>query len=231
MILTEARLEANRRNAQFSTGPRTDEGKNRSKLNAFRHGLTAQVVVMPEEDLKRYQSFCQDFFTDWMPANTTETQLVQTLIDTQWRLNRSRANENSFFALGHFGTAADIDPGDPEIHAALTAARMLLDRSRDFDNLSKHELRLTRIFQSTIKLLRELQTERKQRETYEIRQAADNFKLHEMKKIPYHPSVDGFVLTNDDIHAWLDRQIRAYEASIAKQVGYDEADFAKAVGT
>ena len=50
---------------------------------------------------------------------------------------------------------------------------MLLDRSRDFDNLSKHEQRLTRIFQSTIKLLRELQTERKERESREIRQAAD----------------------------------------------------------
>ncbi len=74
MKITEARLAANRRNAQFSTGPRTDHGKNRSKLNAFRHGLTAQIVVMPEEDLKRYQTFCQGFFTDWMPANTTETR-------------------------------------------------------------------------------------------------------------------------------------------------------------
>ena len=231
MKMTEARLEANRRNAQLSTGPRTDHGKNRSKLNAFRHGLTAQIVVMPEEDLKRYQTFCQDFFTDWMPANTTETQLVQTLIDTQWRLNRARANENSFFALGHFGTAADIDPGDPEIHAALTAARMLLDRSRDFDNLSKHEQRLTRIFQSTIKLLRELQTERKQHETHNIRQAADNLKLHEMKKIPYDPRADGFVLTNAAIHTYLDRQQRNYEARVAKEVGYDEAKFAKAVGS
>jgi hypothetical protein len=231
MKLTEARLDANRRNAQLSTGPRTEEGKNRSKLNAFRHGLTAQVVVMPEEDLKRYQTFCQGFFTDWMPANTTETQLVQTLIDTQWRLNRSRANENSLFALGHFGTAADIDPGDPEIHAALTAARMLLDRSRDFDNVSKHEQRLTRIFHSTIKLLSELQAARKKREEDEIEQAADNLQLHEMKKIPYDPRADGFVLTNADINTWLDRKERKYEAKVAKKVRYDEAEFAKAFGT
>lgn len=231
MNLTEARLEANRRNAALSTGPRTEEGKNRSKLNAMRHGLTAQVVVMPEEDLQRYQAFGQGFFTDWTPANTTETQLVQTLIDTQWRLNRARANENSFFALGHFGTAANIDPGDPEIHAALTAARMLLDRSRDFDNLSKHEQRLTRIFQSTIKLLRELQVERKQRENGEMEQAADNFQLYEMKQIPYDPREDGFVLTNSVIANWLDRQERKKEAAQAKKVFFDQAEFAKAVGT
>ena len=229
MNLTEARLEANRRNAALSTGPRTEDGKNRSKLNAIRHGLTAQVIVMPQEDLVRYQTFCQGFFTDWTPVNTTEKQLVQTLIDTQWRLNRARAHENSFFALGHFGTPADINPGDPEIHASLTAARMLLDRSRDFDNLSKHEQRLTRIFQSTLKLLRELQVERKQRESEEIQQAADNFQLHEMKQIPYNPRVDGFVLTNRDIATWLDRQERKKEAATAKKLFFDKAQFVKAV--
>ncbi|MDQ2948965.1 MAG: hypothetical protein M3Y27_23995 [Acidobacteriota bacterium] len=52
-----------------------------------------------------------------------------------------------------------------------------------------------------------------------------------MKKIPYHPRLDGFVLTNAAIHIYLARQQRNHEARVAKEVGYDEAKFAKAVGT
>jgi hypothetical protein len=43
-----AQIAANRRNAHKSTGPRTEEGKNRSRCNAFRHGLTAQVTLMTD---------------------------------------------------------------------------------------------------------------------------------------------------------------------------------------
>ena len=46
-----ARDEVNRANALLSTGPKTEEGKQRSSLNALRHGLTGQTVVMPTEDL------------------------------------------------------------------------------------------------------------------------------------------------------------------------------------
>jgi hypothetical protein len=45
-------VKTNRANAQLSTGPRTPAGKQRSSLNALRHGLTGQIVVMPTEDLE-----------------------------------------------------------------------------------------------------------------------------------------------------------------------------------
>ena len=50
MIVSEARREANRRNAQLSTGPRTEAGKDRSRRNALTHGLSAEVVRLPEDD-------------------------------------------------------------------------------------------------------------------------------------------------------------------------------------
>ena len=52
-------LAANLANALKSTGPRTDEGKKRSALNAVRHGLTGHVVVMPGEDLAVYRKYCE----------------------------------------------------------------------------------------------------------------------------------------------------------------------------
>ena len=52
---TPNRAEINRENAQHSTGPKTEAGKKQSSLNALRHGLTGQIVVMPTEDLAAYQ--------------------------------------------------------------------------------------------------------------------------------------------------------------------------------
>src|ERR1700687_700159 len=81
------RAAINRANAQHSTGPRTEAGKQRSRLNAMRHGLTGQTVVLPEDDLDKYQKCNQEFFTHCKPKGPIEIQFVQTLADT-WRLNR-----------------------------------------------------------------------------------------------------------------------------------------------
>src|SRR5580698_2676658 len=98
-----------------STGPRTPEGKKTSALNALRHGLTGRVVVMPYEDLNAYHAFCKQLLADLAPETTLERQYAQTFCDTQWRLNRARAIEDSMLALGHFEAAGEIDPGHPEI--------------------------------------------------------------------------------------------------------------------
>src|SRR5689334_2459220 len=82
------RIAINRANAAYSTGPRTDAGKQRSSLNATKHGLTAQTVVLPSEDPAQYESHRRQFFDEHQPATPTETQLVQELVDTAWRLNR-----------------------------------------------------------------------------------------------------------------------------------------------
>jgi hypothetical protein len=84
----EHRTRANRANARLSTGPRTESGKQRSSLNALRHGLTAQTAVLPTEDPEAYQGHIQQFLDEYAPANATETQLVHEIANTAWRLNR-----------------------------------------------------------------------------------------------------------------------------------------------
>ena len=87
------RAAINRTNSQHSTGPRTAAGKQRSSLNAIRHGLTARTAVLSSEDLAAYQRHCRQFVDEYQPANATETQLVQDLADTSWRLNRIPASK------------------------------------------------------------------------------------------------------------------------------------------
>src|SRR5947209_4155337 len=231
MPLSDAQRDANRANAQHSTGPRTPEGKHRSSLNAYRHGLTAQVVVLTEEDLKAYQSFCQDFFEDLDPKTSVEQQLVQTLIDTQWLLNHCHAQEHSLFALGHFTEAADIDVGNREVHSMLTSARQLSGKFHELDVLSRHGQRLSRRFQSTLQQLQALQASRREREQQELSNAADIRKLHEMKEIPYNPAEFGFVLKIPQIDTYLRLTETLGQASLAKQVGYDREEFRRKSGT
>src|ERR1700704_5321978 len=94
------RAAVNKANAQKSTGPRTAAGKQRSSLNALRHGLTGQTIVLPTEDQSAYQRHSQAFLGEYQPKEATETQLVQSLIDTSWQLNRASAVETNLFSLG-----------------------------------------------------------------------------------------------------------------------------------
>jgi hypothetical protein len=71
-----------------STGPRTDEGKRKSALNATRHGLTGRTIVMPYEDMEAYHTFCKELFEDLAPETPLERQYAQTFCE--WSMAFSR---------------------------------------------------------------------------------------------------------------------------------------------
>ena len=66
---SDHRAAVNRANAQHSTGPRTEAGKQRSKLNALRHGLTGHTIVVPAEDQAAYQRHSQSFLDEYQPQS------------------------------------------------------------------------------------------------------------------------------------------------------------------
>ncbi len=92
MYVSEARLEANRRNAQRSTGPKTAEGKERSRANALKHGLCSSVVVA--EDAQAIAERTEQFFKTLRPQNhyhcwiVTEIALCTLQIDRSERMQR-----------------------------------------------------------------------------------------------------------------------------------------------
>src|SRR5258708_13327432 len=99
MNVTEEKINANRENAHHSTGPRTDEGKARSKLNGLRHGLSGQTVVLPTEDMTVYLAFVEKQFIALEPDSDIERQLAQRYANEQWRLNRCTTAPNSYIPL------------------------------------------------------------------------------------------------------------------------------------
>ncbi len=118
---------------------------------------------MPYEDMEAYHRFCEELLTDLAPETPVERQYAQTFCDTQWRLNRMRSIEDAMLSLGHFEEAGNIDTEHPQVHAALTAARVFRDDSQSFVNISLYEQRLQRTLEKSLKQLQTLQAERKAR--------------------------------------------------------------------
>ena len=90
-------IEANRRNALKSTGPITPEGKERSRRNAVRHGLTAETVITGFEDAEDYRAFEQAVTADYDAESAVERELVLRLASVLWRLRRATEIETALF--------------------------------------------------------------------------------------------------------------------------------------
>jgi len=90
-------IEANRRNALKSTGPTTPEGKERSRCNAVRHGLTAETVIAALEDIEDYQAFKAAVISDYDAESAVERELVLRLASVLWRLRRATGIESALF--------------------------------------------------------------------------------------------------------------------------------------
>jgi hypothetical protein len=86
---TTKRAEANRRNARKSTGPKTPEGKDRSKFNALKHGLNAKTLVLPGEDAGAFQDRLDAWAADLKPCNDVEHILVERSATLSWQLERA----------------------------------------------------------------------------------------------------------------------------------------------
>jgi hypothetical protein len=87
-MTTEKQNEANRINAEKSTGPLTDEGKQRSSQNALKHGLLAKRSVIPGEDPAEFDALVTWFENTFNPSNAYEASLVRQMADAGWRLKR-----------------------------------------------------------------------------------------------------------------------------------------------
>jgi hypothetical protein len=92
-------IEANRRNALKSTGPRSQDGKQQSSRNAVRHGLTAETVIEPLEDLEDYKAFEQAVAADYDAESAVERELILRLASLLWRLRRATSIETGLLSI------------------------------------------------------------------------------------------------------------------------------------
>jgi hypothetical protein len=129
-------IEANRRNALKSTGPKTEAGKEASRRNAVRHGLTAETVIGALEDAKDYMAFAAAVTADYDAQSAVERELVLRLASILWRLRRANTMETGLFEIqahGHdYRQNQPLHPGSRQgIHTLL--------RRPDSANAASHD--------------------------------------------------------------------------------------------
>ncbi len=88
-MTTEAQINANRANAQKSTGPRTPEGKATVAQNALQHGFWSQEVVIKGEDAEEFVLFRAGLLEELAPAGLMELILAERIVSLSWRLGRA----------------------------------------------------------------------------------------------------------------------------------------------
>jgi hypothetical protein len=89
-MATDKQIQANRRNAQKSTGPRSAEGKAVSSRNALKTGLFARGIIIGHESSVQLEDLEARFTAEYRPSTPTERALVDTLIHLEWMLRRYR---------------------------------------------------------------------------------------------------------------------------------------------
>jgi hypothetical protein len=94
-MATERQIIANRGNAKKSTGPRTGRGKALASMNALKHGLTAQTLLIPGESAEEFEALVVELYQEHRPETASERQLVDLIATLQWRLRRAATFEPS----------------------------------------------------------------------------------------------------------------------------------------
>jgi hypothetical protein len=216
---SDARLRANRRNAQKSTGPKTPEGKTRSALNATRHGILSHVIHLPEEEMNSYNEFTNRYVASLAPVGAVETELANSCADLQFRLHRLAAAEHNLFAIGHDEQGERWNTGHPESHAALTMAETLRCSPNPLALLTLYESRLNRRFLQTLKQLRDIQKDRQAQEQHELEELAQIAAAHPQLTEKITPTQFGFVCSTEQWQRYrLRRQLLPHSAASAKSV-------------
>jgi hypothetical protein len=128
-------------NAQYSTGPKTLEGKAVSSQNALKHGLSAKQLVIKEEERPEFDQLQADLMLELQPQGTLEQLVFNDLIHARWKLHRCRGIEASL-------STGETDP--------------LLDESvgKQLDRILRYEARAERSFYHSLKEFRALQKAR-----------------------------------------------------------------------
>ena len=196
---SEAQLAANRANAQKSTGPCTQLGKDTARFNAVRHNLTGRMVFLPTEDATLYAEHCRAFHAEFNPVGHREELLVQAIADHHWRLNRIPGLETQLFVMLR---TKRIPTPDPNAAADSADVEIYLDYEKQLRNLHLQESRLTRYLKNDMAKLKSLQAARALEEKEQFELAATLAKEAKAQNQTFHPEEFGFVFSTHDIEAF-----------------------------
>ncbi len=103
MIISDKQHEANKRNSEHSTGPKTDEGKRAIRFNALTFGLRTRTAIITGENAAAYSQLWDELDADWHPQGRTELLPFEAMVVAQWMLIRNSASVAKIYDKIGFG--------------------------------------------------------------------------------------------------------------------------------
>src|SRR5438034_11789521 len=170
-MISQKKLEANRRNAQKSTGPKTAEGKARSSQNGLTHGLTSRKCpILPGENEEQYRELQDALTRDLKPRGAMQRELVEDLVQTRWKIRRIPAIEAELMCREQEEVAERHDTAkwrkdvlkdsEPDLcPIKILATEVLRNEESAFDRLDLYRARLQRQTHTILRELRKLREE------------------------------------------------------------------------
>ena len=194
-MATQKQLDANRRNAKKSTGPRTTEGKLRSRMNSLKHGLGAVHVSLPHEDPSEYHQARAQLIESWQPANTQELMLVDTIAAAWIRMQRA-ARFEAFLVDGQLRTikhrhGKSEAPRPVDDDFGVIVAMGDPENEHAWSILARYDTRAASAWHRAIEQLRKLQNDRKRQPVKEIRdqKERDSYLKRTLAKPGWQPTM------------------------------------------
>ncbi len=216
--VSEARLEANRANAdertgrllpvvrdskESGTGPCTEAGKAKSSKNALKTGLTGQTALLPGDDADAYSARLADYQKMYKPVGTREIEIVQALCDAWWRLTRIPSLISALYLKGANEFKDRVQDLDPSTRSAALELETYTAYERQFLNLQLQERRLYNYTQKLKTELAELQKERDEREAEAYSHASMLYLAAKKDRRPFDPADFGFEFSVGAIEDYL----------------------------
>jgi len=160
-MTTIRKIEANRRNAQKSTGPKTPEGKAAVARNALKHGLLSRNPVLPGEDPRgEFPELVESLHQYYAPENPVDANLVEDLAGVMWKLRRAERIQSGIYntagpaATAHvWGRTDEPTPEEQEEVGELILAHVFETKAQSLDRIERHEANLRRAQDRLIKRL------------------------------------------------------------------------------
>ena len=100
-MATAAQVAANQANAQYSTGPRTEEGKAKVAHNAGKHGLCAQYLIVRDDEREDLEALASQLRDQLSPQGSLEDTLFDNLLLAKWNMARCTRLEQELMASGN----------------------------------------------------------------------------------------------------------------------------------
>ena len=161
--VTPRQLAANRANAKKCCGPRTTEGKLRSRANAVRHGLASAVITLPGEDTENFEERRQEYLHALAPANDLEAEVAGAICLAHWRRQLAVCHEAALIREARALYDAEFRaayPDMPEQFLDGLAFKRLADSSGSLELLGRYEQRQANTARRAWKQLLELRNQR-----------------------------------------------------------------------